>query len=120
MPEDMLPSRQALVDISAKQYQLGKQMVSGLFLLSHKKEITDLLDQISADFKTAMEKRGITKVVLPDGTKISYTATSPDKTIEVFDEEVFQKDYPDIYSKYMKLVTKKGRVGFVKVQVKKK
>lgn len=95
------------------------------------------LEQKMADFKTleaqygaikqavfkTMTKYNIKSWTMLGGTKITRVDGTEDleETVTEFDEEAFKKDFPDIFAKYQKTVTRKknGRSGYVKITLPK-
>lgn len=86
-------------------------------------------DNLKIQLKLAMEDNELRKVELPNGTKITLVADTPDTEVEeeyVDHDELVQK-YAELHIQYMKAekdcthtrtTTKKGRKGYIRITTK--
>lgn len=80
-------------------------------------------DEAKAELKVAMEKYGIEKWELPNGTKIAVVHDKDDEEVveQYFDDVALALDHKDIYDMYLRsrTITKNGRKGYVKITLPK-
>ena len=83
------------------------------------KDIQQKIDQEKANLKAAMEKAGVKSWETPNHYKITLVNDTADKIVEesYFDIDEFKAENPELYQEYekVKMVTKKGRKGYVKI-----
>lgn len=82
----------------------------------------DAMKQTEADLKAAkaelkelMESHNVKSWSTPNGYKITLVPDGEPTEKEVFDEERFAYENPDLFADYMHTIVKKGRAGYVRI-----
>lgn len=104
--EDLQPKE--LVEIADKVLSLESQ-------LEMFKQIEKEYKEAKASLKAGMERYGIKKWETPNGTKITLIPDGEPTEKWEFDVDAFAKDNDELYRKYCKKVTKKGKAGYVRI-----
>lgn len=90
--------------------------------LSQMKEIENQLKEAKKALYSEMVKRNVKSWSMPNGTKITRVDEVPasTKTVLEFDQELFMKEHPGMYSCYKRPVEKKtnGKAGYVRITVR--
>lgn len=108
--EELIPTD--LTELSNKVVALENQ-------LSQMKEIEKQAKELKAQLKSAMENNNIKKWETPNGVKITLVADGEDKVVRKFNEQLFKENNLDLWDEYSEDVVQKGKVGYVKVTLKK-
>lgn len=103
--------------------ELSNQVVVLENELKAYKEIEKKYNDFKSKLFKCMEEYGIKSWSTNNGTKITRIATTEDTTLEVdeFNVEKLKEENLEIYNKYIekKIITKKGRKGFVSITLPK-
>lgn len=82
----------------------------------------DAMKQTEADLKSAkaelkelMESHNVKSWSTPNGYKITLVPDGEPTEKEVFDEERFAAENPELYADFMHTIVKKGRAGYVRI-----
>lgn len=79
------------------------------------KELEKQEKELKAKLYDAMEEYNIKKWKTPGGITITKTASVPDKTEMVFNENKFKEEQPIVYASYCEEQIKKGRKGSIRI-----
>lgn len=104
--EELQPKE--LIELADKVLSLESQLL--IF-----KEIEKEYKEAKANLKKGMESYAIKKWETPNGTKITLIPDGEPTEKWEFDVDAFAKDNDELYRKYCKKVTKKGKAGYVRI-----
>lgn len=114
--EAQIPSRSIVAQKAYQTITIGTTEVPKIWLLQNKKTITDALKAISAELLEGMEKANINSFTFDDlGVRVTKVAKGADTIADVFDEERFKAEHPDMWKEYQMQQVKKGKAASVRV-----
>lgn len=108
---ELLPSE--IPDITARILAFESQ-------LDYLKTVEKTVKAEKERLRRAMQAASIPSFVTPNGYKVTDVADGADSVKQVFDEDSFKKDNPELYSKYLKDKTVKGKSGYLLITAPKK
>lgn len=81
------------------------------------KRTEELIKNLKAELKAAMQASGIKKYTTNSGVQITLIPDG-EPTVELkFNEKKLKNDDPDLYEKYLEPTPKKGRAGYVRITI---
>lgn len=108
---ELLPSE--IPDITARILAFESQ-------LDYLKTVEKTVKSEKERLRRAMQAASIPSFTTPNGYKVTDVADGADSVKQVFDEDSFKKDNPELYSKYLKDKTVKGKSGYLLITAPKK
>lgn len=106
--EELQPKE--LVELSNKVVALENR-------LKEYKAIEDESKKVRAELKKAMENYRVKTWVTNNGVKITLVEDGKDTEVQVFNEDKFKEDNPELYSNYLETKIKKGRTGSLRITI---
>lgn len=105
-----------LVKIEGDKAILDSKAILDLIELEHQiKKYKSIEDELKKDIKTAMENKGVIKL-LDEITGLSVTYIEAKDNIEKFNSEKFREDHPDLYDEYVTMDGKKS--AYITIRIK--
>ena len=83
--------------------------------LAYMKKVEKDIKSEKERLKNAMQAANIKSWTTPGGFKITLIPDGEDKTEKHFNEDKLKANEPEIYNKYLDVVIKKGKKGYVKI-----
>lgn len=105
-----LPSKYPIVPVFNELLAVEEEMQKYILFKTLEKKETEL----KAKLKTLMEEYGIDSYDADNGARIKLVADGKDKEVDVFNEEKFKAENPDLWKSYTERKVKKGRAGHVR------
>ena len=105
-----------LIIVTDDKAVLKNEMVTNVIEIEDKiKELKKVQDEYKKAILTAMEEKGIIKIV-DDITGLSITYVEAKEHLEKFNQEKFREEHPDLYDDYVTMDGKKS--AYITIRLK--